>query len=151
MTQRRRQLEPAATSSGLCKLGIWVAPRAYTLKRSCLNNVRLATMSRGRAWLEVHMAALASSRSTAEAGTAGWDPQILSTSAPQHTPRPQTGLAGLQGPLQCLPTARSSDSYEASAASRPFLSFFFALGLSGGPQCVSLIWRRDWWEVHWSE
>jgi hypothetical protein len=33
-------------------------------------------------------------------------------------------------------------------AHHPFLSFFFAfaLGHAGGPQCVSLIWRRDWWE-----
>jgi hypothetical protein len=108
------------------------------------------------------LAALAAS-STADCGPprlalalalAGWD------SHDQHSKGlKQTfliaGLAGLQGPLTS--PMFTGLAAQASAASRPpsaslgFYLSFFALGHAGGPQCVSLIWRRDWWEVHWSK
>lgn len=87
-------------------------------------------MSRGRAWLEVHMAALAASRSTAEAGTAGWDPQILSTSAPQHTP-------GLKQVLQaCKALSNVYLQHGARIATRlrqPVVRFSLSFSLSGSP------------------
>jgi hypothetical protein len=98
-------------------------------------------MSRGRAWLEVHMAALAASRSTAEAGTAGWDPQILSTSAPQHlsTSAPQH-LSTLQGLKQVLQACKALSNvylqHGARIATRlrqPVVRFSLSFSLSGSP------------------
>ena len=87
-------------------------------------------MSRGRAWLEVHMAALAASRSTAEAGTAGWDPQILST---QH-------LSTLQGLKQVLQACKALSNvylqHGARIATRlrqPVVRFSLSFSLSGSP------------------